>query len=360
MGHQVTLAGFGAHGPTDSTIDVRILGPALRLHTTLGRRRLLAAWRYALAMLRLPLEGFDIVETASVPFAHLPILDFRCRRRKLPLVVTWHECWGPYWRRYLHGNPLWRLFALAEAFCARFGSRVIAPSRLAAERVSSLRREDVEVVPGGIDAREVSRAASVEERSCPVVYAGRLIPDKRVDLLVRAAAELKLAAPLPWVDIIGAGPDRPRLEALCADLGISERVRFRGALATTSEVWRTLGGAELAVQPSAREGFGLFPLEAMAAGLPVVHCASDESAVRELVRDGVEGLETRPEPVALAEAIVHLLTSPQEYARLAQNARHRASEFEWSVVARVLLATLASCVPRGAGLQSEVRGESRG
>jgi glycosyltransferase involved in cell wall biosynthesis len=90
----------------------------------------------------------------------------------------------------------------------------------------------------------------------------------------------------------------------------------------------------VAVQPSEREGFGLFPLEAMAAGLPVVYCESSESAVPELVRDGVEGICTAPDPAALARVLDRLLTDDVEWTRLRTNALTRAAGYDWDEIAR--------------------------
>jgi glycosyltransferase involved in cell wall biosynthesis len=110
-------------------------------------------------------------------------------------------------------------------------------------------------------------------------------------------------------------------------------VAFPGYLPTNRDVWRRLGAARLAVQPSSREGFGLFPLEAMAAGLPVVYCESSESALGELVEPGVEGVCTPPDPEALAAALAALLADDAEVRRLADNARRRAERYDWPAVA---------------------------
>jgi glycosyltransferase involved in cell wall biosynthesis len=134
--------------------------------------------------------------------------------------------------------------------------------------------------------------------------------------------------------VFGEGPDRIRLEMLARELGVAERVRFRGHVETSDEVWRELGGARIAVQPSAREGFGLFPLEAMAAGLPVVYCESPESAVAELVRDGREGICSPADPAALAEVLRRLLADDAERGRLRDAALARAAEFDWDEIAR--------------------------
>ncbi len=137
----------------------------------------------------------------------------------------------------------------------------------------------------------------------------------------------------PLLTVFGEGPDRPRLEALASELGVAHRVEFRGHVATSEEVWSELGRAKVAVQPSAREGFGLFPLEAMAAGLPVVHCESSESAVAELVRDGIDGIAAPADAEGLAAALAALLADEPRRARLAAAARARAAEYDYGHIA---------------------------
>ena len=134
--------------------------------------------------------------------------------------------------------------------------------------------------------------------------------------------------------VFGDGPHREALVRRAAELRISDRVDFRGHVETNVEVWENLGRARIAVQPSEREGFGLFPLEAMAAGLPVVYCESPESAVPELVRHGVEGLCTPAEPMALSEVLERLLTDEEEWSCLRRNAIERASGYDWDEIAR--------------------------
>ena len=76
----------------------------------------------------------------------------------------------------------------------------------------------------------------------------------------------------------------------------------------------------------------MFPLEAMAAGLPVVYCQAPDSALPELVREGLDGHGVAPDPQALAQSLGRLLDAPAERARLAGNARERAAEYDWDRV----------------------------
>lgn len=344
-GHQVTLAGFTAGpGREENGVEVRPIGLPSASQGA-ARRRARDALRLAAAACRIDLAPYDVVETASTPFAHLFPLALRCRLRRQPLIVTWHEYWGPYWRGVAGGA--WRGFALAEWLGAQLGTTALAVSELTAARLRARRRGGEPVVlPNGVPLDAIrAAAAAAKAGGPPLINAGRLRADKRLDLLLEAVARLAPRHPGPLLTLIGDGPERPRLEQLAGALGIAERVIFRGRLATSREVWSEMGRAQIAVQPSAREGFGLFALESLAAGLPVVYCESPDSAVSELVRTGREGLATPPDPAALAQALERLLSDPAELARRRAAARQRAEHFDWGPLAarfESLLDSLAS------------------
>jgi len=329
-GHRVTLGGFAeALSEPFPGVEILPVGPPGRLYTASGKRSTGEAVRLARAILRLDLSRYDVIETANIPYAHLPPLALRCRRAGKPLVVTWYEYWGRYWGRYLGAR--WPVYAAIERMTARLGTAAISSSRLTAERVSKVRGEEVPVVRIGIPLETIRKAALEAGEGPPLVYAGRLLREKRVDLLLEAVARLQGIG----LAICGDGPDRGRLEEIAGRLGLKERVVFHGHLPTNVDVWRRIGESRIAVQPSSREGYGMFPLEAMAAGLPVVYCESSESALSELVEDGVQGVRTAPDPGALAAVLDRLLTDEGERRRLAENARRHAEEFDWGAVAAV-------------------------
>ncbi|MFL6197735.1 MAG: glycosyltransferase family 4 protein [Thermoanaerobaculia bacterium] len=340
-GNRVTLAGF-ADAPSEPAPGVEILpvGPPGRLYTASGKRSTGEAVRLARAVLRLDLGRYDVIETANIPYAHLPPLALRCRLAGKPLVVTWYEYWGRYWRRYLGAR--WPVYAAIERMTAHLGTAAISSSRLTAGRVSKVRGEEVPVVPIGIPLETIRKAAAGSAAGPPLVYAGRLLREKRVDLLLEAVARLEGIG----LAICGDGPDRGRLEDIARRLGLQERIVFHGHLPTNVDVWRKIGESRIAVQPSSREGYGMFPLEAMAAGLPVVYCESSESALSELVEDGVQGMRTAPDPGALAAALDRLLTDEGERRRLADNARRHAGDFDWSAVAAVTEAVFRKALVR--------------
>ncbi|HEV8238816.1 MAG TPA: glycosyltransferase family 4 protein [Thermoanaerobaculia bacterium] len=367
-GHEVTLAGFCAPLPGEPpNVRVLPLGPSPRLYNAGGRRSTRAAVRFAAAVARMDLSPYDVVETANMPYVHLLPLALRCRIAGKPLLVSWYEYWAGYWRGYV-GAAKAPVYRAIEWLTAQLGSAATASSKLTLERLAPRRhrRGKVELVPCGIEVERVKAAAAEgrtarhigaassavsDEPTPPLVFAGRLLEHKRFDLLLAALPHVAAAVggEAPLLTVFGEGPDRPRLEALARELGVRDLIHFRGHVATSEEVWRQLGRARIAVQPSAREGFGLFPLEAMAAGLPVVHCESSESAVAELVRDGIEGVAAPADAAGLAAAIATLLTDEPRRARLAAAARGRAAEYDYDTIAEqfeCVCQSLLTRVPR--------------
>jgi glycosyltransferase involved in cell wall biosynthesis len=342
-GHAVTLgglasgAGGGSAGPDARGVSRLVLGRFDRLYDAAGRRRASDAWRFARRAARLDLSAFDVVETASLPFAHLAPLERATRRAGIPLAVTWYEFWDDYWDGYVGPwkAPLFRWF---EHRAARHGRPIAASCELTRGRLRAL-RPDCDIVPCGVDLDALRAAAESAAVNLPpvgpLVFAGRMLEEKRIGLLLAATALLARDRPAPreLLTLFGDGPARPRFEAEAAALGIADRVSFRGRVPALTEVWSAMSRAAVAVQPSEREGFGLFPLEAMALGLPVVYCRSSESAVGELVRDGIEGLAADATPEALAGSLAQLLDAAELRGRSAAAARARSEEYGWDRVA---------------------------
>ncbi len=137
-----------------------------------------------------------------------------------------------------------------------------------------------------------------------VVFAGRVVAPKGVEVLVRAAGEVDAE-----FVICGDGRELPALRSLARRLGVERRVVFRGWL-PAAELAQELADASVVALPSLwPEPFGLVGIEALAAGRPVV--ASDTGGVSDWLQDGVSGLLVAPgDARALAQALNELLADP--------------------------------------------------
>ena len=148
-----------------------------------------------------------------------------------------------------------------------------------------------------------------------VVAAGRLVPQKRHELAVEAVVGIPDVALL----ILGDGPLEPTLMRQIHERGLSSRVRLLGIRRDARAI---LGAADVVVQPSDWEGLPMVVLEAMSAARPVV--ATRIRGIRELIRDGVDGLVVPPGDVhALATGIRMLLERPALAGRIGAAAAKR-------------------------------------
>ena len=181
-------------------------------------------------------------------------------------------------------------------------------------------------------------------------YAGRLVPEKGLDVLLEAAAivaresrsatgarlsddpgasviTLGVQRPAVTVELIGDGPERTRLEARAAELGLQENVRFTSRLNSTEmpAFYQRIDALVLASRTtrSWKEQFGRVLIEAMACGAVCV--GSDSGEIPQVI--GNAGLTFREDdPEALAASLMELAANPAERVRLSEAGRARVVE----------------------------------
>jgi glycosyltransferase involved in cell wall biosynthesis len=175
------------------------------------------------------------------------------------------------------------------------------------------------------EAAPLARSAFDTPQDAPLLLAiGRLHTAKAHDVSLRALARL----PGVWLWIAGEGPLLGELQALAAELGVADRVRFLGWRTDAPALYRT---ADVCVFPSRFEPLGNVVLQAWAHGLPLVAAASQGPAA--LVRDGDDGLLVPPDDApALAEAARRLLDDGPLRDRLRRHGLERI-EAEFSEAA---------------------------
>jgi glycosyltransferase involved in cell wall biosynthesis len=171
-------------------------------------------------------------------------------------------------------------------------------------------------------------------RDRDIVYLGRLFEGKGVDTLLRAVALVHPQRPGVNLTIIGRGPAEEELRDLCAKLGLSDYVVFKGSL-FGDELITEMNRHTLCVVPSrARESFGIVALEAMACGCVVI--GSDHGGVPEAVGEGGPIFPT-DDADRLAAIAIELLTSESALDKQhARQADHLAAFSSANVARRYL------------------------
>jgi glycosyltransferase involved in cell wall biosynthesis len=180
-----------------------------------------------------------------------------------------------------------------------------------------------------------------------LVTLAHVVPRKRHEDVVRALWVLRDRHPGARYRIIGDGPERPALARLAAELGVDDRIEWRGQL-PHAEALEAAREADLFVMPSVDEAFGVAYVEAMAAAMPAV-AAMGEPGPQEISAVG-EGIVLVPpgDVSALARAIDALLSDPSRRRALGVAARRTVAEsFTWERCGRQTLRAYHGVVDGG-------------
>jgi len=179
------------------------------------------------------------------------------------------------------------------------------------EEMTGLR--DVITVSNGIDTSAYTPDFAPRTGN-RIVFVGRLDDEKHIDELLDATARLDPALDVR-VDIVGAGEAREKLQAQARELGVADRVHFRGKL-SDAELRATLTAATVFAMPSRAELQCIAAMEGMASALPVV--AANAMALPHLVHDGENGHLYEPGDIdGFAAGLTDVLTaSPERLAAM--------------------------------------------
>jgi glycosyltransferase involved in cell wall biosynthesis len=162
-----------------------------------------------------------------------------------------------------------------------------------------------------------------------LVSVGNLIARKRHADLITALASLRERHPDIRCVIVGDGPERERLEALSASLGVERHLELRGRVAHRDAVAAARAGS-LFVLASIDEAFGVAYVEAMAGGVPAIGCRGEDGPEEIAAAGGGIALVPARDPQALAEAVDRLLADPSRLEAMGLQARHTVErEFNW-------------------------------
>ncbi|MGI6876155.1 glycosyltransferase family 4 protein [Amycolatopsis sp. 3B14] len=222
----------------------------------------------------------------------------------------------------------WHRAVIARA--ARRASGLVVPTRAVADDLRARVPVEVPVTVAGHGAAAVFTRDDLPEVDVPEQYVlaiGTIEPRKGIDVLVEAVA--RLGVPL----LLAGQPGWGGLDPV-AMAGNRADVRVLGRLNDVS-LAAVLRRASVLAAPSVAEGFGLPLLEAMAAGVPVVH--SDAPALVE-VAGGAGMAFPRGDAAGLAAALREVLSSPELAADLVARGRARAASFSWATAARAVWA----------------------
>lgn len=334
MGHNVTIYTMkwweGPNEITHRNVTFKAIAPLMPLYAG-ERRSIKQGVLFSLYCFKLLFARFDVVDVDHMPFFPLYTMRFVCFLRGRKMFATWHEVWGKeYWREYLgslSGSIAWAI----EKWSVKLPSHIFAVSEMTAVSLREVLgyQKSITVIPNGIEARSISSVKPAALRS-DIIFAGRLLKHKHVDLLLRAVKLLVADDPNLRCVIIGDGPEYAPLVEQARRLRIDQQVVFTGFLPTQTQVFAHIKSSKVFALPSTREGFGISVLEANACGLPVVTIDHPANAARELIVEGENGRLSKLSARDLAKQLRAELTNPSNAKAVSGLAR----SYDWQKAAK--------------------------
>ncbi len=292
------------------------------------RRSIVQAVMFGLACLKLIKEDFDIVDVDHIPHFPLFFTKLVCLLKKKKMIVTWHEVWGKdYWLEYLGWRGIFGY--LLEKLSVFMPNEIISVSKYTTKKLKNnlKSKKNIYTIPNGNDFEKIQEIKSSRRRS-DIIFAGRLLKHKNVDLLIKSIQLIKEKKLKIKCLIIGDGPEKKNLEALNQKLNLKKNIKFLGFLENHDIVYALMKSSKVFLLPSTREGFGVVVIEANACGIPVIVIDHKDNAARDLIEVGKNGFVYQLDENEIAKKIIRLLKKHPD-KKMKQTCKDSAREYDW-------------------------------
>ncbi|MAH43274.1 hypothetical protein CL614_06200 [archaeon] len=273
---------------------------------------------------------YDVID-ANGHLAILPCALASLIRRK-PMVSTIHDLYLSEWKRMYKGKAyvFGLLMEVLTGIAAKRSKRILTLNTTLKKKISdsfNIDNNRVQVLRSGIDVPWIRKITKGQRKvKNRVIYVGRLVPQKSVNVLIEAFRDVKNA----HLVIIGDGSDRKALEKQAKET--KAKITFMGWLPKYDDVLKEIKKSELLVLPSTRESFGIVPMEAMICETPVI------STNTEGPRDYINGQNSKIVPIGDSKAIAENINSLFKYRTKLQQMKKQgvktAETFDWDNIVK--------------------------
>ena len=285
-------------------ITYHSVGKAMDLYTKDNTRSIKEALYFARCILtNANLKNFDIVDCQGFPY-------FSCYSSKIKsknnLVITLHEVWNDYWYEYLGKKGF--IGKIIEKGIFHLTDNVICVSQLTYNNmIKNSEPKNSTIIANGVNINKITYLNPSDDYS-DITFAGRLIPEKHADLLIKAISKVKEVHPYVKCKIIGDGPCKDSLLNLSKELNVEKNIIFEDFYDNQENLYSTIKSSGTFVLPSKREGFGIVVIEANACGVPVITLDDPMNAAKDLI-DQSNGWLIKDDSDELAKLLIEIINN---------------------------------------------------
>ena len=324
--HEVHLFGMKYWSGDDVIVNdgVYLHGVCEPKKLFVGERRSIKGAIYFSYKVLFPLlkEDFDVIICDHAPYFPCFSAKIYSLLKEKPLIIIWHAVWDDYWYVYLGKKGIFG--KLVERMTAHLTNNLIAVSERTKKDLEEIGvKKEIKIIPNGIDFKKIERITASDVES-DIIFVGRLIKDKHVDILIKAVELVKKEVPDVSCIVIGDGPEKEKLKRLVYNLKLENNIKLTGFL-DGNDVISYMKSSKVFVLPSTGEGFALAPVEANACGLPVVTVNYKKNATCDFVNNG-NGFICELSKEDIAEKIFMGLDKRKDMKR---NCIEIAKQYEW-------------------------------
>ncbi|RAP03755.1 glycosyltransferase family 4 protein [Methanosphaera stadtmanae] len=310
-------------------ITYHSVGKPMELYTKDGSRSIKEALYFAKCLVSVNFDDFDIVDCQGFPYFSCYTSKLKTMNSKANLVITLHEVWNDYWYDYMGRKGFFG--KIVEKGILHLTDNVICVSTATYENMlENNKPSNSIIISNGVNINEIIYL-DPSKQYCDVIYAGRLIAEKHVDLLIKAMRKVVDVHPYAKCFIVGEGPMEDYLKHIVSTLELEKNIFFLGFYKNKEDLYKTLKSSSILVLPSLREGFGIIAIEANACGVPVITVNAKMNAAKDLINED-NGWIINDNVDSLAILINQLISDGISYNKR-NLCRKSAKKYDWNSIA---------------------------
>jgi len=279
--------------------------------------------------LRLLGQSYDVVDVDFWPI--FPFFSVKLTRPRSAVIVTWNVAWP-----FSFYRPVSKIATRLARTVSELSTHNVTVSEFAKNSLSGnlgISRSRIEVIPNGV-ADEFLKA-HVSPQWGRMIFVGRLEPQKRLDLILKAFHIASKQLDDLELHIIGSGSLYSQLLSASKQ---TTGLYIHGAISpsNTTELVSELRKSWVFVTASEFETYGIAMAESLAMGLPIILTQTpNNGAINDTVKAGHNSLIVKHnDPKAIAHAIQRLYSNEELWKRLSLNAKHKTALQSWDDISK--------------------------